>query len=120
MECKICGKDFELKLDNHYIARDEEIERCGIVGIVGNNTDKESKLYDTFDCPFCGCQNVVQERKRSFMRSLVIEKEELEDECNKEIKEETTECECDCNRDCEGCWGEYICEEAKRKESEEV
>ena len=24
MECKICGKDFELKLDNHYVSRDNE------------------------------------------------------------------------------------------------
>lgn len=118
MECKVCGKDFELKLDNHYIARDEEIERCGIVGIVGNNTDKESKLYDTFDCPFCGCQNIVQERKRpAFIGSDYIG--EIDDGYVKGAEEETEEDKCD--RDCEGCWGEYICEKAETvKESEEV
>lgn len=118
MKCKVCGKDFELKLDNHYITRDEEIERCGIAGIVGNNTDKESKLYDAFDCPYCGCQNVVQERKRSFVMEIDYTSDEELEECNEEV--EASKAEDECNRDCEGCWGEYVCEEAKRKESEEV
>ena len=67
MKCKVCGKEFELKVDNHYIARDEEIDRCGIAGIVGSNNEIEGKLYDTFDCPACGCQNIMQERKRRFL-----------------------------------------------------
>ena len=64
MKCKVCGKDFELKMDNHYIARDEVVIRTGISSIVGSNNEIESKLYDTFDCHVCGCQNIVQERKR--------------------------------------------------------
>ena len=81
MKCRVCGKEFELSVTKHYISRDEEVERCGIASIVGNNTEKEVKLYDTFDCPICGCQNVVQERKRSFVEKndfAIIEEDEEE------------------------------------------
>lgn len=118
MKCKVCGKDFELKLDNHYIARDEEVKRTGLSAMVGSNNEQESKLYDTFDCPFCGCQNIVQERKRSFVMARdYIPDEELE-KCDEEVEVSKAE-EDKCDRDCKGCWGEYVCEEAKRKESEE-
>lgn len=93
MECKICGKDFELKVDNHYIVRDEEIQRLGIASIVGSNTEKESKLYDAFNCPYCGCQNVVQERKRpAFVGSDYIGK--IDDGYVEGVEEETEEESC--------------------------
>lgn len=67
MKCKICGKEFELSVTKHYISRGEEVQRYGIASIVGNNTEKEVKLYDTFDCPSCGCQIIAQERKRRWL-----------------------------------------------------
>lgn len=58
--CDVCGRDFPLLAEEVYMARDAE--RSGItVAIVG---DMESKLYDAIDCPHCGCQNILQERKR--------------------------------------------------------
>lgn len=61
-KCKVCNKEFELKKKDHYIARD--IGKSGLAALAGG---KEEALYDTFDCPHCGCQNVMQERKRSYI-----------------------------------------------------
>lgn len=61
-KCKICENEFELKIGNHYTARDSEETKLGLANLCG--TDKEATLYDTFDCPYCGCQNIIQERKR--------------------------------------------------------
>lgn len=57
--CKVCGKDFPLTAEEHYIAQDPKK-----IGMLANlaNTDKAME-YDAFDCPHCGCQNIVQERK---------------------------------------------------------
>lgn len=58
--CGVCGRDFPLIAEEVYVARDAG--RSGIAAaIVG---DVESKWYDAIDCPHCGCQNVLQERKR--------------------------------------------------------
>lgn len=58
-ECTVCGRMFPLIEEEHYIAREQEIK--GISTIVKS---EEPELYDAFDCPHCGCQNVVQVRKR--------------------------------------------------------
>ena len=76
MKCKVCGTNFELKVDNHYITRDEVVIRTGISSIIGS--DNEGKLYDTFDCPVCGCQNVMQERKRIFVTKEDVEISKIE------------------------------------------
>ena len=60
-KCKVCGEEFELKCEAHYVARD--CERVGLVALAGGT---EESLYDVFDCPHCGCQNVVQKRKRYY------------------------------------------------------
>lgn len=39
----------------------------------------EAKIYDTFDCPQCGCQNVMGERKRSLYMGENIKEEEIEE-----------------------------------------
>ena len=89
-KCKICGKDFELNEEGHYIARDTEKQTGAFAALVSH--DNESKLYDTFDCPFCGCQNIIQERKRceSIRAAEYVEEDQAEDE---EEKEEQTEAE---------------------------
>lgn len=46
-KCKICGKEFELKKENKYIADT-------INFLINKSCNSEA-----FDCPFCGCQNIV-------------------------------------------------------------
>lgn len=58
-KCKICSKEFELRKEFHYISMDEEI-----IGLVNVIKKEGVKIFDTFDCPHCGCQNVMQKRKR--------------------------------------------------------
>ena len=136
MECKICGKDFELKLDNHYIVRDEEIQRFGIASIVGSSTEKESKLYDAFNCPYCGCQNVVQERKRGFISMTSVghpdevcfikkeseeETEEEQEETEEESGGESTENMINCSHyHCTDCQDEPHCDWAVNDKKENV
>lgn len=98
MKCKICGKEFELKKDSHYIAREEEV--TGIATIARN---EEVSLWDSFDCPYCGCQNTVQKRLRIARSRLYVT----------ELKSEDTE---DCDHNCEDCWNEYTCESSSYKE----
>lgn len=52
--CKVCGKDFELIKDNKYIVQ----ENKGISGIANGY-----KKFECFDCPHCGCQNIVNVRE---------------------------------------------------------
>lgn len=56
--CKICGRDFPLMAEEHYVAVDT---KCG--GIKAVLEGDGTTLYDVFDCPHCGCQNVMQVRK---------------------------------------------------------
>lgn len=80
IKCKICGCEFTPVIDKHYVARDN-----GEFGIVTAVKSTEGKLYDSFDCPACGCQIIAQERKRDyfvdteFAEEYKIEKE-TEDE----------------------------------------
>lgn len=61
-KCKICNKEFLLDKAIHYISRDNG--KIGLSSAFGS--EPEVKHYDTFDCPYCGCQNIMQERKRNF------------------------------------------------------
>ena len=63
LECKICGCKFNAVEERHYISRDNGKSRLA----VAFGSEPEEKLYDTFDCPSCGCQIVVQERKRIYI-----------------------------------------------------
>lgn len=62
LKCKICGCEFHAVSEKHYISRDNG--KCGLATVFESKT--ENALYDTFDCPACGCQIPVQERKREF------------------------------------------------------
>lgn len=74
--CSICGAELKMTVDHHYISRDKGT--CGLATIVRND---EETLYDTFDCPECGCQNIAQERKRKFfINDENIDNDEEEDD----------------------------------------
>lgn len=62
LKCKVCGTEFPAIEERHYIARDNG--KTGLSSAFGSND--EEKIYDSFDCPMCGCQVVAQERKRIF------------------------------------------------------
>lgn len=52
--CKVCGKDFKLLKKNKYIVQ----ENKGINGIATG-----TKKFECFNCPYCGCQNILNERE---------------------------------------------------------
>ena len=59
--CKVCGCKFNALSEKHYISRDNGT--TGMAVVFGSSP--EVKTYDTYDCPQCGSQCVVQERKRT-------------------------------------------------------
>lgn len=60
--CKVCGRDFPLLAEEHYVARDPK-RGGGQIGVV--SIDKgEPEMFDAFDCPHCGSQNVMHTRKQ--------------------------------------------------------
>lgn len=61
LTCKICGCEISNIIDNHYIARD--VTNVGLGSAFGSQL--EPAIYDAIDCLLCGCQNIIQERKRA-------------------------------------------------------
>lgn len=59
MKCKTCGRRFKLLAKNRYEIREVPIAR-----------DCYARYFNAFDCPKCGCQNVVS----------VVEKNRVESE----------------------------------------
>lgn len=57
--CKVCGRDFPLIIEEHYVARD--LEKKGVLPALSGEV--ESAEFDAFECPHCGCQNIMQSRK---------------------------------------------------------
>lgn len=51
MKCKVCGKRFRLKKENKYTVK---VEPHGLLTLT-----EKTKYYEAFDCPRCGCQNIV-------------------------------------------------------------
>ncbi|MBR6606112.1 MAG: hypothetical protein IKK92_09680 [Prevotella sp.] len=77
LKCNICGSDFIPRIGEHYVAKD-----CGKTGIATIISDSESKIYDAFDCPVCGCQIIAQERKRVYVQPnavAVVDEDDEED-----------------------------------------
>ena len=54
-KCKVCGKRFKLKNEKRYIY--EKVP----VGL--NRLTEGSTFYECFDCPKCGCQQIVNIRE---------------------------------------------------------
>lgn len=57
--CKVCERDFALMAEDHYVSR--ETFRSATVGEI--SLSGEGKLYDAFDCPYCGSQYLAQIRE---------------------------------------------------------
>lgn len=76
-KCKVCGKEFELQKENHYVS----ISRTptGLAALISS----ETVMYDAFDCTHCGCQNRVSERYVNYantMAGMAVDEEESEEE----------------------------------------
>lgn len=57
VECKVCHREFALVIEDHYEAKDP----VHVIPIW--EPSGPTKGYDAIDCPHCGCQNLLQERK---------------------------------------------------------
>lgn len=57
MKCKVCGKRFKLLAQNRYevVVRPE-----GALGVLTASV----KHFNAFDCPHCGCQNIVSQLEK--------------------------------------------------------
>ena len=60
-KCDVCGKKFNLKAKNRY--------EVMITPVGFERLSKGIIFYNAFDCPHCGCQNIVG----------VVEKTKVED-----------------------------------------
>lgn len=56
MKCKICEKEFELIATNKY-----KVKAASSVMTKAMFGNDKTTVYEAFDCPSCGCQNVVNE-----------------------------------------------------------
>ena len=74
IKCKVCECEFNPTVERHYISRSEG--KTGLAAALGN--EHETKLFDTFDCPQCGCQNIAQQRKREYIMSMLNEEDTFE------------------------------------------
>ena len=70
LKCKICGTEFPPVKERHYICWDNG--KIRLATAFGANN--EESLFDSFDCPMCGCQIIAQDRKRTYC-SVKVEKE---------------------------------------------
>lgn len=52
--CDVCGHDFPLIAEENYVVREDG--RRGLQTVIA---DSEERMFSAFDCPHCGCQNVV-------------------------------------------------------------
>jgi Na+-translocating ferredoxin:NAD+ oxidoreductase RnfC subunit len=54
IKCRVCGAKFPVTRDDRYLAKYEK-------GALVDSITKP-KVYECFDCIYCGCQNAVNER----------------------------------------------------------
>ena len=50
MKCKVCGTEFEPKKEDKYVVK--IVKRTSFV-------TADIEMYDAFDCPKCGCQQLA-------------------------------------------------------------
>ncbi len=61
--CNVCERDFPLIFKEHKVVRDLG-KKANFAGAF--TSQDEEVLWDAFDCPYCGCQYIAQERKRPY------------------------------------------------------
>lgn len=76
--CCVCGRDFPLIYEEHYTARDGK--KTGVASVIIG--EDEPKIFDAFDCPHCGCQNIMQERKGFNIDLDLLNFKEDDEKCN--------------------------------------
>lgn len=110
--CGVCGRDFALVEEEHYIARDGR--KTGIVPAIES---EEEKLYDAYDCPHCGCQYIAQQRKASAELDDIEENETEEaeeyDGCEGCVHKDKPASEEPCNQCVRSCLDYYEREDKK-------
>ena len=79
--CKVCGFGFFPDLTRHYISRNTS--ETGVMAAF--NATKEPTLFDSFDCPACGSQIIVQEHKRRYDGKENPSDEELIEDMDAEV-----------------------------------
>lgn len=67
MKCSVCGKEFELIGSNMYLTREESV-----APLDSNASHYEVKVFESFDCPHCNCQNRVNRRFPKFEAIEII------------------------------------------------
>jgi len=75
MKCTVCGTEFPAIRERHYISRN--LTKTGVAAAF-SSTD-EPEIFDSFDCPNCGCQAIAQTRKRDFIPCDCCDEDLLED-----------------------------------------
>ena len=71
--CEICGRDFALIVEEHYIATSNE--KTGLARLAGGG---EPDWYDAIDCPHCGCQQLLHARLRLVRAEIEVEDIDVE------------------------------------------
>lgn len=66
IKCGVCGKEFYPVKEKRYTSMENRTEG-GITNALSGRNEKP-EIYDTFDCPVCGCQIIVNTRKRRIER----------------------------------------------------
>lgn len=96
-ECQCCGTAFIPTKELHYIAKNATPERHLLL------VAAETKQYDAFDCPGCGCQIVVGERLRPVDEAVFAlgDIDEVHEYGRKEEDEDASGEECQSDNDCE-------------------
>ena len=65
-KCKICGKRMKLKAADRYEVRIEK-EKL-MLAMVSPPLRTEPTIAECFDCPRCGCQNLMQIRETNVVK----------------------------------------------------
>ena len=83
--CKVCGRDFPLMAEEHYTTK--EPEKTGLTAALAGS---DPKLHDAFDCPHCGCQNIVGVREAFYCEECEL-LNELCDDDGDELEEDESD-----------------------------
>lgn len=55
-KCKACGKPLRLRKDGLYIVEKKDETLLGVF-------TTQTQYFEAFDCPWCGCQNIIGVRE---------------------------------------------------------